>query len=101
MSIILQVDFPFEGPWGAEMSAALEDLARDISNEPGLIWKIWTENEAERRAGGIYHFDNPADAERYRVKHTERLKGFGITEVTAYVFDVNKYLSTITRFEAP
>ena len=45
MKYILQVDFPHEGVFGEEFSKAFADLAKDISNEAGLIWKIWTENE--------------------------------------------------------
>jgi hypothetical protein len=44
-TILLQFDFPFEGPWGEAMTAALDGLAHDIAAEDGLLWKIWTENE--------------------------------------------------------
>ena len=47
---LLQMDFKMEEPWGEEMSKAFEGLAKDISTEEGLIWKIWTENEAEKEA---------------------------------------------------
>ena len=53
MSVLLQVDFPFAGPWGEAMTEALRGLAESIANEPGLIWKIWTENPATAEAGGI------------------------------------------------
>ncbi len=94
---LLQFDFPFAGPWGGAMAEALDGLARDISGEKGLIWKIWTENEAEHRAGGIYLFSDPASAEAYRKKHEARLGEFGITGIVAHVFDVNAPLTAITR----
>lgn len=94
---LVQFDFPFDGPRGAGMSAALEGLARDIAAEEGLIWKIWTENQSERRAGGIYLFTNAEAAARYRRKHEERLAAFGITDISARMFDVNSDLSAITR----
>jgi hypothetical protein len=53
MASLLQIDFPFEGPFGAAMAAQLGELASSIAEEPGLIWKIWTENPQERTAGGI------------------------------------------------
>lgn len=56
MDYLLQVDFPYNGPWGAEMTAAMRDLAESIANEPGLKWKIWTENKKLSTAGGIYLF---------------------------------------------
>ncbi|NJA60985.1 YdhR family protein, partial [Streptomyces sp. NEAU-H3] len=43
-SWLVQVDFPSEGPFGAEMAAAYEELAHTITREPGFVWKLWTEN---------------------------------------------------------
>lgn len=97
MTTLLQFDFPFDGPWGADMAAALSDLARDIAGEEGLVWKIWTENADEKRAGGIYLFANAAAAERYAAKHKARLESFGITGIVARSFAVNAELSAITR----
>lgn len=95
MNTLLQIDFPFPGPFGDAMSEALADLARSISDEPGFRWKIWTENEAEGTAGGIYLFEDRASAQAYLAKHTERLNGFGITGIRARVFDVNADLTAI------
>lgn len=97
MSYILQVDFPYSGPWGHEMNEVMEDLARSIADEPGLIWKIWTENEAIGEAGGIYLFQDIASAESYLSMHTARLKSFGISPVNGKIFEVNKDLSKTNR----
>lgn len=94
---LLQFDFPYDGPWGGAMAAALDGLAHDIAGEGGLVWKIWTENEAERRAGGVYLFADPSAAERYRRKHEARLAAFGIGGVMARSFAVNGPLSALTR----
>ncbi|MBJ2151113.1 MULTISPECIES: monooxygenase [Paracoccaceae] len=94
---LLQFDFPFTGPWGAGMTAAMEDLAQDIAGEPGLLWKIWTENQDSGRAGGVYLFASADAAEAYRVKHSARLAAFGITGIVAHAFAVNDALSAITR----
>ena len=93
MSCILQVDFPYAGPWGEEMASAMQGLADSISQEPGFIWKVWTENRATGEAGGIYHFTDEASARAYLQMHTERLKGFGITGVNAKFFQVNEALT--------
>ena len=77
MSYILQVDFPYTGPWGPEMTAAMDGLARSIADEPGLIWKIWTENQEANEAGGVYCFRDAQSAKAYLAMHTARLKGFG------------------------
>lgn len=53
---LVQIHFDFHGPFGAEMSNQLVELAESINQEPGFIWKIWTENEANHEAGGIYLF---------------------------------------------
>nr|WP_199721133.1 YdhR family protein [Neisseria weixii] len=37
---ILQVDFPYQGPWGEEMAAGMKTPAESIAQEPGLIWKF-------------------------------------------------------------
>ncbi|RYC12008.1 monooxygenase [Ciceribacter ferrooxidans] len=97
MAALLQIDFPFEGPWGDAMTEALSGLAADIASEEGLLWKIWTENPAERRAGGIYLFTDAENAARYAEKHGARLKGFGIDEIACRSFAVNPGLSAITR----
>ena len=97
MSYLLQVDFPYTGPWGPAMAEAMEGLARSIAEEPGLLWKIWTENEASGEAGGIYLFKDIASAQAYLAMHTARLKGFGIAHVNAKIFAVNEALSQIDR----
>jgi len=94
---LVQFDFPYSGPWGAEMAGAMGDLARDIAGEEGLVWKIWTENQAAGRAGGIYVFETPEAAAAYTEKHSARLGAFGITGINALSFDVNPDLSAITR----
>ena len=97
MAYLLQVDFPHDGIFGDEMSKAFADLAKDIAQEEGLIWKIWTENESTKEAGGVYLFKNESDAQRYLKKHTERLTSFGYTNIRAKIFSVNETLSRLTK----
>ncbi|MDD3937146.1 monooxygenase [Rhodoferax sp.] len=97
MSYLLQVDFPYQGSWGSEMSSAMRGLAESIAKEPGLIWKIWTENQATGEAGGIYLFEDLNSAETYLAMHIERLRGFGVPRVNGKVFEVNEPLSLIDR----
>ena len=97
MNKLVQIDFPFAGPFGSEMAEQLSGLAESINDEPGVIWKIWTENEHAKQAGGIYLFESEQTANDYIEKHTERLKGFGISEVNAKIFDVNQALSKINQ----
>ncbi|XKH59574.1 monooxygenase [Halomonas sediminis] len=95
MPTILQVHFPFDGPFGEAMVDAMTPLAQSINDEPGLLWKIWTEDPKSKRAGGIYLFTTRADAEAYCRMHTARLKDMGITGIEAQILEANEALSAI------
>ena len=89
--------FPFPGPWGKELTEASHELARDIADEHGLVWKIWLEDRETGHAGGIYLFGDASAAEHYREKHERRLSAMGLTGVTANAtFLVNTELSVLT-----
>jgi hypothetical protein len=94
---LLQIHFSFNGPFGEEMSRQLVDLARSINEEPGFIWKIWTESEKHHEAGGIYLFESEETALAYVEKHAARLKAFGVEEVIFKLFDVNATLTDINH----
>lgn len=95
MKYLLQVDFPYNGPFRDKFAESMTELAQDIAIEEGLIWKIWTENEKTKEAGGVYVFDNINDANRYLDKHTKRLESFGFSNIRAKVFEINETLSAI------
>lgn len=97
MKFLLQVDFPHQGPFGNELTQMMSDLAKDIANEKGLVYKLWTENEETKEAGGIYVFDNKDDALRYLDMHTKRLEAFGYTDIRGKVFTINEELSTLSK----
>jgi hypothetical protein len=88
--------FPFPGPWGKELTETSHALASDIADEPGLVWKIWLEDQETRHAGGIYLFKDRAAAECYREKHEQRLSATGLTGVAVNTFSVNTELSILT-----
>ena len=97
MPCILQIDFPFNGPWGDDMAAALGGLAQSIAQEPGLLWKIWTEDAASGVAGGIYAFSDRASAEAYLAMHRKRLQEFGVSQLNVKILGVNAALSRINK----
>lgn len=97
MNKLLQVDFDFAGPFGEEMSKMLIGLAESINNEPGMIWKIWTENQKEQLGGGIYLFENEVYAQAYLDMHSARLKNMGVKKIRGHIFDLNVPLSTINK----
>ena len=96
MLTIVCFDFPFSGPFGPELAKEMRELARSIVEEPGLQWKIWTENPHAREAGGVYLFVDEESAQAYIEKHTARLGRFGVTEVNVKLFQVNGELTRIT-----
>jgi hypothetical protein len=55
---ILQINFTLEGMTPAEFAEGCRPFAKPIAAVPGLRWKIWLVNDEERRAGGIYQFDD-------------------------------------------
>lgn len=97
MAKLLQIDFLYQGPFREQMADQFASLAYSISEEPGFVWKIWTENQSTKEGGGIYLFNDEETAKTYLEKHTARLKEFGIPEVNAKIFDVNEDLSKITH----
>lgn len=62
MVIILHDTFPFEGPFGDDMTEGFKSIAESINKEEGFIRKIWTENRQTEEAGGTYAFDNLVNA---------------------------------------
>ena len=72
-------------------------LAEDIAAEPNLLWKIWTEDKAAGRSGGIYPLRNRAAAEAYHAKHAAPLTAAGVTGIEAAHRTYNADLTAITR----
>ncbi|NLK66274.1 MAG: monooxygenase [Campylobacteraceae bacterium] len=98
--VILQVHFDYTGGYGKEMYKESLDLAKSINDEPGFLWKIWTENEEKGIAGGVYAFDTRENAEVYIKMHKERIEKFGIgKDFVVEIFDVNDDLSQVTNFK--
>lgn len=94
---LLQVDFDFTGPFGQDMTNALQELAESINQEQGVIWKIWTENEQDKIAGGVYLFEDQQSAEAYLAMHSARLTAMGVTNIRGVIFDINRSLSAINQ----
>jgi len=94
MAYLLQVDFKMEGPYGEQMSKGFEELAQSINNEPGMIWKIWTEDAGAKEAGGIYLFETKKTAQAYLEMHSARLISFGIQDIRGKIFEINIPIQT-------
>lgn len=94
---LLQVDFQYDSPMGEEMSKALVGLAESINQEPGIIWKVWTENAAAKLGGGIYLFADEKSAEDYLQMHSTRLSAMGASNIRGVIFDINQHLTAINN----
>ncbi len=97
MLTVLQIDFPFNGPFAEKMHEAMQGLAESIIQEPGLIWKIWTENADTQEAGGVYLFTDATAAQHYLDMHSARLTDSGVIGIRAKLFSVNGPLSQICK----
>ena len=91
--VLVIMDFPAR----ADAAPGLRSLAESIALETGLIWKIWTEDRAGGRAGGIYLFASLAAAEAYHAMHETRLATAGVGPVRAEYRTVNAALTAVTR----
>ena len=97
MTYLLQVDFEMDGPFGDAMAPAFMSLAESINQEPGMLWKIWTEDAQTKQAGGVYLFDTRAHAEQYLEMHSTRLTQAGVRNLRGKIFEVNQTLSAVNK----
>lgn len=97
MTYLLQVDFPFGGPFGEEIEKIFWDLAKSINKEKGFHQKIWTENQETKEAGGIYIFEEKQDAEKYAEMHKKRLQSSSVKYIRVKIFKINKKLTKLNR----
>ncbi|GAA3932944.1 monooxygenase [Litoribacillus peritrichatus] len=97
MTTLVHIDYPFKGPFGPALTEKFKSLAEETSNEPGLLWKIWTENPQQEEAGGVYLFQNESQAQKYLEKYLGKMISNGITEVRARIVKVHSELSDITN----
>ena len=67
MATLLQLHFAFNGPFGDAMAEQLKPLAESINQEPGFLWKVWTESEKNHEAGGIYLFTDEIGTSRSKI----------------------------------
>lgn len=97
MPFLLQVDFEMDGPFGEAMVQAFSGLAESINQEPGMLWKIWTEDARAKQAGGVYLFDTREHAQQYLDMHSARLTEAGVRNLRGKIFEVNQALSAINH----
>jgi hypothetical protein len=87
------------GQGDAEQADNMLHAAGGIAGLPGLVWKIWTYNDSETAAGGVYLFDSEANARAWGDGTVQAALSQmpGISNVQTSYYDIDEKLSGITR----
>jgi hypothetical protein len=95
---ILQVNFKFSVS-RSEYEEAAASLAGAFAEVPGLRWKVWTLNEADNEAGGVYLFDDDASLQDYLAGPlAEQVRTHpAFSDMSVKQFEVVPDATTITR----
>jgi len=98
MKKIVQINFKFKIP-RSELEKAFLQTAQPIANVKGLQWKVWTLNDVEKWAAGIYLFKDDASAQAYvKGEIVTGLKSNpAVSNVDIKVFEVLPEPTKITR----
>jgi Putative mono-oxygenase ydhR len=87
------------GQSDAEQAENMLHAAPNIAALPGLVWKVWTYNDAEHAAGGVYLFDTEEHARAWGDGTVQAALSQmpGIGDVQTNYYDIDSQLSAITR----
>ena len=82
-----------------EQAENMLHAADSIAALPGLLWKVWTYNDAEHAAGGVYLFDSEEHARAWGDGTVQAALGRlpGVSDVGTNYYDVDEKLSAVTR----
>ncbi|MBY6045652.1 monooxygenase [Phaeobacter italicus] len=94
---IWDLHMAYDGPMTEEFAEDTKRLAESISQETGVIWKIWTVDGSSGDFGSTYLFRDIAALETYKAMHMKRLAAIGVTVTSDHVFDIMEDLSAITN----
>ncbi len=95
-SNIVQINFNFAST-RSEYEVACLPSAPQLASMPGLNWKIWLMNEADREGGGLYLFDDAQIAESFAQQIAEVLAEMGFANISIKLFEPIETLTAITR----
>lgn len=82
-----------------EQAAGFRQAAEKIAGVPGLIWKLWGYDDAQRVATSVYLFDSESNARAWGDgPMVPALSASpGISDIEVGYFDVDQELSAVTR----
>jgi hypothetical protein len=95
---ILQINYKFS-ILRTDLEQAFLPAAQPIADTPGLRWKIWLMNEADREGGGIYLFDDEASVQAFLAGPliTGMRANPVVSNISMKVFDVTEKHTAITH----
>lgn len=95
---ILQVNFKIDLP-RKEYGKICDMLSQAIADSKGVLWKIWTIDEASNLAGGIYLFEDVESLNNFLqgdiVKQVASHPA--ISDLDAKIFDIMEEQCKVTR----
>jgi hypothetical protein len=96
--VVLQINITINIPV-AELEPVWLEAAQPIADTPGLRWKVWIKNQAEREVGGIYLFDDEASVQAYlNGPIVAAIKASPvIVSISAKIFNIMEAHTAITR----
>lgn len=99
---VLQINFRFN-VMRSEYEELASSLSRSFAEVPGLVWKIWIMNGAEREAGGFYLFDQAESLQQFLASDLAASVQShpAIREFSAKIFDVMAAPTEVTRGPVP
>jgi hypothetical protein len=95
---VLQINFKF-GVSRSDYEELAASLSEAFAQVPGLVWKIWTLNEAESEAGGIYYFDGDESLQAFLTCQlaADVKEHPAVSEFSAKTFEVMDSVTAVTR----
>ena len=95
---ILQINVDYDIPT-EDFKASWMKAAEPISQQPGLVWKVWVYDDEKRQGGGIYLFESREDVEVYL--KSDLVRAFKaspvLRNISTKVFDIGEEASAVTR----
>jgi len=95
---VLQINFKFN-VMRSEYEELASSLAQAFAEVPGLVWKIWIMNGAEREAGGVYLFDRGESLQQFLASELAASVQThpAVSEFSAKIFEVMDAATEVTR----
>lgn len=94
LQVNVDYDIPIE-----EFKAAMLMAAEPVAQQPGLIWKVWTYDDANKHAGGWYLFESLEAAQAYLDSPVVAAQKShpAMSNFSTKLFDIGEEASAITR----